>query len=962
MTQNERGSTWKKCDLHFHTPKSYDYNYKEATAEELVRTLIDNGIELVAVTDHHVIDPKFIKSMRKYSNGKLSILPGVELRSDLGDNVHFILIFSEENNLDKLSVDMQALTGMYENVSTKTDHERCIVPKDKISEIAKKYGALVSVHAGDKHHSIETIKNGDEHLKAAKIKTLRDLANMLEVNNYNGINSYRNIVFPSIGFDLPLVSGSDNHDIRIYEQKMECWINCDATFRGLQQVVIERQERISIGKRPDILARIDLKPQIFFEKLSIRKKESSKLKDVWFDNIEIPLNPGLVCIIGNKGNGKSALSDIIAVLSKSKIKNSDYSFLNTNKFCNPKYGKARHFFAEISYLSGEVDKIDSLEFKPDIADREKATYIPQRYLENICNEIGTESEFQEILKRVIFSHIHTTDRHNKETLDELIKFKTSEIERNIDSHKLKLKDVCSELQDAYIKDSQEYKEKIASDLRGQLAYLKVLCKRKPAAVAKPAVNQDDEKLISIVNRINKLKKEKEELEARSAQLSKDISLLSTQTEDLKRIQEKLGRLDAIILKYRDEVQASCLKADFPFERISIPRVEYGELLPEIALREKLLASHRTQLSEENEEGYPSQIEKLKKALGELEDQLAAPQRVYQQYQTELASWRTEVRTLLGDRDTPSTVRYVLKKQLEARKARQDISDLFRKLNAYSVDIFREISTLKSTLESLNEPIKKSISKSIVAKEHALDIGFECDYSLETLQQVFFDFINHARVGSYYSTESAQLVFTMLSSQFSIETVDDALGLVRELICSLSFDVRNESEFAVRDPFAQLKSGVSWGDLLYKLYSFDYIRPEYQLSWRGKPIGQLSPGERGTLLLVFFLILDLNDKPLILDQPEDNLDNHTIYKALVPCIKEAKKRRQIIIVTHNPNIAVVCDSDQIIHTSIDKSKNNRIIISSGSIESPHINKAIIDILEGTLPAFAKREQKYLIDEH
>ena len=75
------------------------------------------------------------------------------------------------------------------------------------------------------------------------------------------------------------------------------------------------------------------------------------------------------------------------------------------------------------------------------------------------------------------------------------------------------------------------------------------------------------------------------------------------------------------------------------------------------------------------------------------------------------------------------------------------------------------------------------------------------------------------------------------------------------------------------------------------------------------------------MLLFYLFLDKDDKPLIVDQPEENLDNESVYRYIVSFIKEAKQKRQIIIVTHNPNLAVVCDADQIIRMSIDK-KNKK----------------------------------------
>jgi len=119
---------------------------------------------------------------------------------------------------------------------------------------------------------------------------------------------------------------------------------------------------------------------------------------------------------------------------------------------------------------------------------------------------------------------------------------------------------------------------------------------------------------------------------------------------------------------------------------------------------------------------------------------------------------------------------------------------------------------------------------------------------------------------------------------------------------------------------------------------------------------LSPGERGLLLLVFYLLVDEDDIPIIIDQPEENLDNQTIYKVLVRCIKRAKERRQVIMVTHNPNLAVVCDAEQIIHASCDKPAS-RFHYEAGAIENPSIRARVVEILEGTEPAFKNRQGKY-----
>lgn len=125
----------------------------------------------------------------------------------------------------------------------------------------------------------------------------------------------------------------------------------------------------------------------------------------------------------------------------------------------------------------------------------------------------------------------------------------------------------------------------------------------------------------------------------------------------------------------------------------------------------------------------------------------------------------------------------------------------------------------------------------------------------------------------------------------------------------------------------------------------------------KKLQQLSPGERGALLLIFYLLLDKDNKPLIIDQPEDNLDNHSVANILVPFIRKAKANRQIILVTHNPNLAVVSDAEQVIYVNIDKENEYTFEYESGSIENRSINERIVQVLEGAMPAFNKRKRKY-----
>ena len=125
-------------------------------------------------------------------------------------------------------------------------------------------------------------------------------------------------------------------------------------------------------------------------------------------------------------------------------------------------------------------------------------------------------------------------------------------------------------------------------------------------------------------------------------------------------------------------------------------------------------------------------------------------------------------------------------------------------------------------------------------------------------------------------------------------------------------------------------------------------------FKNKEIYQLSVGQRGTFYVCLKLATDPFLKPFIFDQPEDDLDNDFIMHHLVPIFKKIKKYRQVIIVTHNANLVVNSDAEQVI---IATNENEILNYKSGSIENTPIRKEICKILEGGEDAFTKREQKY-----
>ena len=108
-----RGSCWHRWDLHFHTPSSFDYENRSITNEQLVAGLLQASVRVVAITDHHTMDIARIRRLQALSAGKLTILPGIELRDDHGgDPIHYISIFPEGCDLEHVWTTLQGTLGL----------------------------------------------------------------------------------------------------------------------------------------------------------------------------------------------------------------------------------------------------------------------------------------------------------------------------------------------------------------------------------------------------------------------------------------------------------------------------------------------------------------------------------------------------------------------------------------------------------------------------------------------------------------------------------------------------------------------------------------------------------------------------------------------------------------------------------------------------------------------------------
>ena len=136
---------------------------------------------------------------------------------------------------------------------------------------------------------------------------------------------------------------------------------------------------------------------------------------------------------------------------------------------------------------------------------------------------------------------------------------------------------------------------------------------------------------------------------------------------------------------------------------------------------------------------------------------------------------------------------------------------------------------------------------------------------------------------------------------------------------------------------------------------DGLRVQYSRQGDGKdfqPIAQASAGQRSAAMLAF--LLAHGDEPLVLDQPEDDLDNHLIYDLVVRQIRENKLRRQIIVVTHNPNIVVNGDAEML--HALDFRGGQCVVAELGSLQDQDMREEVCRVMEGGREAFERRYRR------
>ena len=935
---NYRGSEWNRWDLHVHTASSYDAKYKGEDANELLcQTLEANAIKAVAITDHFKIDKERIESLRSKAPG-IVFFPGVELRTDKGaNNLHLILIFSEKTDLSVLSADFDAI--MVRQQAKSADSEDTIYWEfGDIIDFAKSHNALISIHAGHKTNGIDKEITNSLPVKEAIKSDIAKEIHFFEIGQKRDIDDYEKFVFKEIE-RKPLVMCSDCHSPKEYSPKEMLWIKADLSFDGLKQCLYQPQERVFIGNIPPVLDRVNKNKQSNISSISCSRVENPINKDCnWFD-FNIPLNPSMVAIIGNKGSGKSAFSDIIGHLCRCNTMGSA-SFLNDKRFRKSPKNYANDYIATLTWLDEEActSTLTANLYDSSIED---AQYLPQKYIEDVCNDFG--DVFQQEIDKVIFSYVDKAERGDAKNLDGLVKLKSKPLEIRFQDERTKLEDINGKIINLERKKTSQYRKTIADHLENAEETLKRHEKSKPVEVAKPEQKDSD---VEYQTKLNKLNQEIQVQKNVIKDTTDKISDINVFIDDVRTVVAKVSLLETQFGEVKVQIAELFSKykieeADCAIE-LTTPRAFLEELITKAEEEKKAL---QNSVSGE-QDGFSAQLTRIEAEKEMLISSADVEEKNYQKFLADLAEWDEKRLAIIGDKDTEGSIEFYKSEinYIDTKLATEYIA-LVEERYSITKRLYEGIKELSKIYQTIYSPVQGEISQLLGDLEDGVLFQAEVFLKEYNIAQTILNFINQRYNGKYGRSHNSLQEIEARIKETDFSNEDSVMSFVLDMENVITSDFETADNRVVkRQEFYDF------------IFGLKYIGVNFKLKMGRRSLEELSPGERGIVLLIFYLALSKESKPIIIDQPEDNLDNQSVYSKLVPCICRAKQKRQVIIVTHNPNIAVACDAEQIIYCE-KKADASQIRYEAGAIENPIIRNHVVDVLEGTMPAFDLRRLKY-----
>lgn len=978
----KRGSTWHCWDLHVHSPASYESDFdapaEDETWEEYATALAgaarEHQVAAVSLQDYfttlgydELVSRDLYNPDERVIYGdegpqSLLIIPGVELRLDnftdddtaLNTHLYFDPSVYIEGTVREFMSNMECLQHGDHEISSDTrsliqygyarradeDIDRSLTPDDLRPH--ERYAALHRA-ASEATVSLSELKQAVEGYK--KYHNLHRMPLLIGVasSGYGAVSELgwegrAGAIRRDITRFADFILSSNENDRKFYlgkhpdapqELLQEEIGGCKPCVSGSDAHDLETLLHPSEGDterylwikaeptfeglrqlRHEPSSRVRVQEESPQTKAQYRTIEKLSLNSPEYADCDVHFNRDLTVIIGGKSTGKSfLLYGLAATMNHSEAAERQIDEKTVEWYDNA-----------LEEADAEVVWDDETSFSfQEGAQSRAVSYIPQGYINRLA-------EHREELNKFVLEVLSGKDGFSRlrEDLEETI----SEIRDTIRENGNELLDVISERRDL----AEERKR--LGDREG------------------------------IEAEVDQLEDELERLEERS-------SMNSEQREDYEELKKARDRLEESL----ENTELSLDVLDALQDDVESIEDEFTDAIKDTHERLDVLGEHFTPVgSNQNSQIYEALTDWLSVHEDHAESTVAAINQAVASYQEHRERVQEQLREvdeelepyeeMLALRDEVARVEDSLRKERDKLVRLEEINDRLGDLQDRHSELSTEIAEAHAKLHAAREEAAAAIQSFLAGDGDTDDADGELEVMVspvtrgEDLARRLENMLDGRREKSgtltpFTSTEG----YLFEDDERHLEVLVPILSEVAtaEEMTSLGF----KNEYSAENVLTAITD--------------DYFDIRYNLSYEGETVASMSPGQRGMVLLQFLLERSEADYPILLDQPEDNLDNRTIYDHVVEALRNRKTERQIIVVTHDPNLAVATDSEQLIvaeqsnEDEIDRGLD-RFRYAMGALESDNLSTEldpeietvrdwVCEILEGGADAFQHRHRRY-----
>lgn len=872
----DNGSNWRQCDLHIHTPYSRETLYgnkdEEATWDAFVADIEQSYTAgaILGINDYNSFEGYFkLKTSYPQLSQKYLLLPVIELRTDdyVGKNanqkINLHIIFSNdiaEKDLrgilsTPLTLEKKKIQDIQNFASEPISMTKLVSFLEENSNYYKnKYLLMLG------KNEVNEIDNNIKGSYLANIHFLCNAAPLLE----QACKAQKDTQQFYASNDIKYLHCSDAH---LFSSNMtektrkigHCytWIKGKPLFETIRQAFFSYDSRVAISEEKPTQA-VNVIEKIHFA-LPIGTKIGNNACCFAGEDISLSFNPGLNCLIGGRGVGKSLLLQLCCKYNQGLLPKNDKNIVNK---INPKEW-------------ADSVTIDGIEFE----------YFGQGNVEEFYQD---KDRFKELVSQRLKKFWETESIISQDQHNQFIPMSTQ-----INQKRQSL---------------EEYIQVINKEL--EILNQKNLNDRKIFSIDKEI--QAHTKILSVFQD-NKYKEIQKNISDLSGKVSFIEDTKSMYSDFVKKLQESIVNMKEINILNKEDV--------------SFYATKYNSLLKQI----------NTLVCEDKSEKFLLWINKENTLISELENK----KQIMREYLLNRGVSNSNIHDALNSQKEIDSLCF-RKKQLfeENNRPEKDFAQM-------QSEIIKRDTEYKTALTNVLAETKKILHNK--GNDEINKLTFVLEYDTH---KMFSDLCAFVKKNMNIDPSDFE---ALLHRRTALQNSQPLLSSMLETIARENTDLRSSGK--VLSFFNNLRNKKIY-DLYYLTVKYNHVHYQnFTIQYENKNLDELSFGQRATAVIITLLLFA--SKPLLIDEPETHLDQKFIATKLVNVIKHVKKDKQLIFATHNANLVINGDAEQIF--ILESNANNLTTISPMSIEDigDEKQKEKLLMLEGSREAFKLREDKYSI---